>query len=360
MQEYKRRIAPVPIGEYSEAATYRRLDIVYHEGASYICRTPITVPERWDAGKWQKICQDGEQGPPGISGEAATIQVGTVTTGAEGSQAAVTNNGTANAAILNFTIPKGDTGPQGPQGETGPQGPQGPKGDTGDTGPQGPKGDTGDTGAQGPKGDKGDKGDPGSDFTLKGHYDTTEALSAAVPTPEIGDAYAVGATLPYDTYIWDGTQWTNHGTLQGPQGETGPQGPKGDTGETGPAGADGQDGADGTPAGFGTPTATASTLAAGSAATVSVAASGADTAKVFTFTFGIPKGDKGDKGDTGATGPAGAKGATGATGPQGPKGDTGATGPAGADGTDAVFKIMTTQPSASQVAEGQVVFVVEA
>ena len=68
---------------------------------------------------------------------------------------------------------KGDTGPQGPKGDTGETGPQGPKGDTGDTGPQGPKGDTGETGPQGPKGDTGD---------------------------------------------------------------TGPQGPKGDTGETGPAG----------------------------------------------------------------------------------------------------------------------------
>lgn len=34
-------------------------------------------------------------------------------------------------------------GPQGPQGETGPQGVQGPKGDTGEQGPQGEKGDTG-------------------------------------------------------------------------------------------------------------------------------------------------------------------------------------------------------------------------
>lgn len=37
----------------------------------------------------------------------------------------------------------------GPQGETGPQG---PKGDTGDTGPQGPKGDTGETGPAGADG----------------------------------------------------------------------------------------------------------------------------------------------------------------------------------------------------------------
>lgn len=45
-----------------------------------------------------------------VPGPAGTIQIGTVTTGAAGSSAAVTNSGTAQAAILNFTIPKGDTG----------------------------------------------------------------------------------------------------------------------------------------------------------------------------------------------------------------------------------------------------------
>ena len=43
-------------------------------------------------------------------------------------------------------------------GETGPQG---PKGDTGETGPAGPKGETGETGPQGPQGPKGDTGDAG-------------------------------------------------------------------------------------------------------------------------------------------------------------------------------------------------------
>lgn len=91
----------------------------------------------------------------GASGAAATIAVGTVTTGAAGSQAAVNNSGTSAAAVFNFTIPKGDTGATG---ETGATGAQGPKGDTGDMGPQGPKGDTGDTGPQGPQGPKGDAG----------------------------------------------------------------------------------------------------------------------------------------------------------------------------------------------------------
>lgn len=93
--------------------------------------------------------------------------------------------------------PQGDPGPQGPQGikgdpgDTGPQGLQGPPGEKGDTGAQGPKGDQGDPGPQGPKGDKGEKGDPG------------------------------------DT---------------GPTGSKGPQGPKGDTGDTGPEGPMGPQG----------------------------------------------------------------------------------------------------------------------
>lgn len=45
-----------------------------------------------------------------IPGPAGTIQIGTVTTGPAGSNVAVTNTGTAEAAILNFTIPRGDTG----------------------------------------------------------------------------------------------------------------------------------------------------------------------------------------------------------------------------------------------------------
>lgn len=49
-------------------------------------------------------------------------------------------------------------------------------------------------------------------------------------------------------------------------------------------------------AGFGTPTASATSLSAGSTPTIAVTASGQDTAKVFDFAFGIPKGDKGDTG----------------------------------------------------------------
>ena len=71
---------------------------------------------------------DGEGGSSGEAGTAATIEVGTVTTGEAGSSAAVTNSGTTSAAVFDFVIPRGD---KGEKGDPGPQGPQGEKGDTG-------------------------------------------------------------------------------------------------------------------------------------------------------------------------------------------------------------------------------------
>ena len=65
---------------------------------------------------------------PQWSSVAGTIAIGTVTTGAAGSSAIITNTGTASAAILNFTIPKGDQGIQGVQGVQGIQGVQGVQG----------------------------------------------------------------------------------------------------------------------------------------------------------------------------------------------------------------------------------------
>jgi hypothetical protein len=55
----------------------------------------------------------------GAAGAAATVAVGSTTTGAAGSSASVVNAGTSSAAVLNFTIPRGDTGATG---ATGPEG----------------------------------------------------------------------------------------------------------------------------------------------------------------------------------------------------------------------------------------------
>lgn len=137
----------------------------------------------------------GERGPQGLQGPkgndgavgtAATIKIGTVSTGSAGSAVSVTNSGTASEVILNFAIPKGDKGDQGQQGEQGLQGIQGPQGIQGATGAAGAaatiKVGTVTTGAAGtaakvvnsgttsaavldftiPQGAKGDKGEQGS------------------------------------------------------------------------------------------------------------------------------------------------------------------------------------------------------
>ena len=58
----------------------------------------------------------GKQGIQGATGAAATIKVGTVTTGAAGTAAKVVNSGTTSAAVLDFTIPQGAKGDKGEQG----------------------------------------------------------------------------------------------------------------------------------------------------------------------------------------------------------------------------------------------------
>lgn len=51
--------------------------------------------------------------PPGEKGEAATIDVGTVTTVESNQPAVITNTGTANDAVFDFEIPKGEKGEPG-------------------------------------------------------------------------------------------------------------------------------------------------------------------------------------------------------------------------------------------------------
>ena len=55
----------------------------------------------------------GLDGNPGADGEAATIQVGTVSSTAPGTAPTVNNVGTATHAILNFTFPRGEPGEAG-------------------------------------------------------------------------------------------------------------------------------------------------------------------------------------------------------------------------------------------------------
>lgn len=83
------------------------------------------------SGTTKKALKSELKGDKGDTGDNATVDVGTTTTGAPGTNASVTNSGTVSDAIFNFTIPRGDVG------ATGPQGPQGPAGDGDVTGPSG-------------------------------------------------------------------------------------------------------------------------------------------------------------------------------------------------------------------------------
>ena len=143
-----------------------------------------------------------------FDGVSPTVEVGSVTTGAAGSDAKVTNSGTSQAVKLDFVIPRGPAGPTGTPGKDGAPGKDGETGPKGDTGPAGPTGPKGSDGAQGPTGPKGETGatpelsvgtvttlTPGSDATVT-MTGTKEApvLNFGIPKGEAGNGGGGGAT----------------------------------------------------------------------------------------------------------------------------------------------------------------------
>lgn len=112
----------------------------------------------------------------GEEGDAATIEIGTIVTGAAGTEARVVNRGNQTAAVLDFRIPKGD---------------------------------------QGEKGEKGDNGKDGTDGTsirILGSYESIEELQLAHPTGTAGDTYIVQGEL----YVWTAEEksWKNVGRIR--------------------------------------------------------------------------------------------------------------------------------------------------
>ena len=268
----------------------------------------------------------GERGPQGLQGDTGLRgpqgeQGETGPTGPEGPQGP-----TGETGAQGIQGPQGPTGPRGLTGDRGPQGPAGEKGDTGEQGQQGVKGDTGPEGPQGPAGAKGDTGDAGpkGDTGPTGPKGDTGPAGPTGPAGEDGTSVTIlgaknsedelpqedntvgdGWLVQGDLYVWNGSSWTNVGTIQGPKGDTGatgPQGPTGDTGEKGDTGAQGVQGPTG------------------------------------------PKGDTGERGPQGDTGPQGAQGLQGIRGDQGPKGDTGDRGASGAAATIQAGTVTTLAP----------------
>ena len=256
------------------------------------------------------------QDPTGGGSGTVSVEVGETTTGDAGTQAEVTNAGTPQHVVLNFKIPRGDDGAEGPVGPAGLQGDPGPQGPVGDTGPKGEPGAVGPEGPQGPKGAAGPAGPKGD-------------TGPAGPKGEIGPAGPTGDTGP-----------------QGEPGATGPQGPQGPAGAAGPAGpgvAPGGTAGQVLAKKTGDDYDTQWVNMEGGGGTVSVEVASTTTGEPGTdaqvtnsgtatnvqLNFVIPRGDNGA---TGEKGPAGPQGDTGPEGPQGPKGDTGPEGPQGPKG----------------------------
>ncbi len=139
---------------------------------------------------------------------------------------------TGNWVINGFDTGVSASGAPGLRGETGPAGETGARGEKGD---KGDKGDPGARGETGPRGEKGDRGDPGG----------------------------VNGESAFELALANGFEGSLNQWLASLRGSD---------------------------AGFGTPLAEVTPLAPGSTPTVTVAASGNDQAKVFSFQFGIPSG----------------------------------------------------------------------
>ena len=82
---------------------------VSNSGSTSSAVLNFTIPTGADGANGQA----GANGAAGANGQAATVSVGTVTTGSPGSSASVTNSGSSSSATLDFTIPRGNTGADG-------------------------------------------------------------------------------------------------------------------------------------------------------------------------------------------------------------------------------------------------------
>ena len=103
------KVRPVFKGTYSATTACNFFECWKYNDSwwLHIGVSPTTGTAPAEGSVWTAFGKKGDTGSP------ATITVGTVTTGAAGSSVVVTNGGTSEAVILNFTIPrgaKGDTG----------------------------------------------------------------------------------------------------------------------------------------------------------------------------------------------------------------------------------------------------------
>ena len=56
----------------------------------------------------------------------------------------------------------------------------------------------------------------GEGIKIMSHFDTLEELEAAVPKPNVGDAYSIGSVLPYNLFVYDfnHAEWRDYGVIR--------------------------------------------------------------------------------------------------------------------------------------------------
>ena len=105
-----------------EAKTYKDNAKTYMDNAkNYSENVNVFIPSVSSAGVLSWTNKAGLTNPASVNikgakgdtGTAASITIGSVTTGAAGSNASVTNSGTASNAVLNFMLPRGKDGKDG-------------------------------------------------------------------------------------------------------------------------------------------------------------------------------------------------------------------------------------------------------
>ena len=269
---------------------------------------------------------DGTSGINGADGADGTSGVN----GADGTSGINGIDGTS--GINGADGVDGTSGINGIDGTSGTSGVNGADGTSGINGIDGTSGTSGITGVDGTSGTSGVDGAPGMGITFKGAI----ATSASLPTSgqQIGDAYLADDTDVL--YIWDGSQWVDGGSIQGPAGVSGTSGTSGVNGADGTSGINGIDGTSGTSGSSGV---NGEAGAAGTSGTSGIAgaqgAQGAQGADGSSGSSGV-NGEAGTAGTSGTSGVNGAQGAQGADGSSGSSGVNGEAGAAGTSGTSGV------------------------
>ena len=328
-------------------------------------------------------------GPTGETGSAATIKIGSVTSG---SNPTVNNSGDEHNAVFDFILP------QGIKGERGEQGLKGERGEKGDAGPAGVDGkpalvkigniyysDDGLVHISARNQTFSDRNETFLDFyfpkaimTGGAGFDGKDGKNATV---RINDVTSVGTQATVENIGDDSDVLLNINLPRGLQGEKGDIGPTGPQGPRGPKGEDGKDGKDAElpdiqigdvmtgvagseaivnvrgskdgrsikldftiPRGYDGATGEAGQSIGGNFASVKIgrvtmgdfaSVVNVGTSENAILDFVLPRGEKGDTGPIGLTGDRGLKGE------KGDKGDIGATGPQGPTGRAATVQIGT-------------------